>query len=184
MHRSFMSLSYLGNSEQLLGDINNTGHLLDVVNAMLDGVGVVSAGSVEDVLVLLDLAVSPLAVSRATVLGHGGEDGEKAEGGDGLLVHHVELVGDGGDGQTGGGGQGGGLGDERVAGDGVQDRLGLLLGVLGGDVGGRASRGQSRDSRDTGGNGRPQPGGAWGKSATGWDEWNGCIEGASYQWRS
>lgn len=152
---------YLGNSEQLLGDVDNTGHLLDVVNALLDGAGVVGTGSVEDVLVLLHLALSPLAVGRATVLGHSGEDGEQTEGGDGLLVHHVELVGDGGDGQTGGGGQGGGLGNQRVTGDGVQDRLGLLLGVLGGDVGGRASRGQGRDGRDTGGNGRPQPGGAW-----------------------
>lgn len=176
-----MGSSYLGNSEQLLGDINNTRHLLDVVNALLYSVGVVSTGSVEDVLVLLDLAVSPLAVSRATVLGHGGEDGKQAEGGDGLLVHHVELVRDGGDGQTGGGGQGGGLGNEGVAGDGVQERLSLLLRVLGGDVGGRASRGQSRDGRDTGGNGRPQPGGAWGKLVTGWGKWNGCIQGASYQ---
>jgi len=121
---------------------------------------VVGTGSVQDVLVLLHLTLSPLAVSRATKLGNGGEDGKQTEGGDGLLVHHVELVADGGDGQTGGGGQGGGLGHQRVTGNGVQDGLSLLLGGLGGNIGGRTGRGQDRDGRDAGSDGRPQPGGA------------------------
>lgn len=153
--------TYLGDSEQSLGDINNTGHLLDVVNAGLDGASVVGTGSVQDVLVLLDLTLGPLAVSRATVLGNGSEDGKQTEGGNGLLVHHVQLVADSGNGQTGGGGQNGSLGDEGVSGNSVQDRLSLLGGVLNGDVGSRADRSDGRDDRSADGNGRPQPGGAW-----------------------
>jgi len=124
---------------------------------------VVGTGGVQDILVLLDLTLSPLTVSGTTVLGHSGEDGEQTESGDSLLVHHVELVADGGDGDTGGSGQSGGLRDQRVSGNGIQDRLSLLGGILSGDVGGRAGRGQSSDGRDTNGDSRPQAGSAWGR---------------------
>lgn len=150
-----MRHSYLGNSKELLGDLDNSGHLLNVVDALLNSVGVVGTGSVQDVLVLLDLTLGPLAVGGTTVLGNGSEDGEQTEGSDGLLVHHVELVADGGDGQTGGGGQGGGLGHQGVAGNSIEDRLSLLSRLLGGHTGGRAGRGQGTDGRDTGGNGGP-----------------------------
>lgn len=159
-YRLIPGKSYLRDSEQLLGDLNNTGHLLDVVDARLDSAGVVGTGGVQDILVLLDLTLSPPTVSGTTVLGHSGEDGKQTEGGDSLLVHHVELVADGGDGDTGGSGQSGGLGNQRVTGDRIEDRLGLLCGLLGGDVGGRASRGQGSDGRDTDGDSRPQTGGA------------------------
>lgn len=156
-----MLATHLGDSEQSLGNLNNTGHLLDVVNAGLDGAGVVGTGSVQDILVLLNLTLSPLAVSRTTVLGNGSEDGEQTESSNSLLVHHVQLVADGSDGQTGGGREDGGLGDKGVTGNRVQDRLSLLGGVLSGNVGGRADRGDGRDDRSAEGNGRPQTGRAW-----------------------
>ena len=121
----------------------------------------VGTGGIQDILVLLDLTLSPLAVCGTTVLSHSGEDGEQTESGDGLLVHHVKLVADSGDRDTGGSGEGGGLGDQGVTGDGIQDGLSLLCGILSGNVGGgRASRGQSSDGRDTNGDSRPQAGGA------------------------
>jgi hypothetical protein len=121
---------------------------------------VVGTGSVQDVLVLLDLTLGPLAVGGTTVLANSGEDRQQTESSDGLLVHDVQLVTDGGDGQTGGGRQGSGLGDQGVTGDGVQDRLRLLSGLLGGDVGGLTRGGQvGSDGRDTtGGKSRPESG--------------------------
>lgn len=120
----------------------------------------VVAGSVQDVLVLLNLTIGPLAVGRATVLSSGSEDAEQTESSHSLLVHDIELVADGGNGDTGGGGEEGGLGDQSVAGERVEDRLGLLLGVLGGNVGGRTRRGQAgSDGSDVArGKGRPEPG--------------------------
>lgn len=157
-----MLAKYLGNSEELLSDVNNTGQLLDVVHTLLNSVGVVVTGSVQDILVLLNLTFGPFPVSRATVLGNSSEHAEKTESGNGFLVHHIELIADGGDGETGGGREDGGLGDERVAGKRVEDRLSLLLGVLGGDVGSRAGCGEvSRDGSDVARRkGRSQPGGA------------------------
>lgn len=152
--------TYLRNSKELLGDVNNTRELLDVVHTLLDSAGVVGTGSVQNVLVLLNLTLSPLAVDGATVLGSGSEDAEKTEGSNGLLVHDIEFIADGGNGDTGGGGDEGGLGDQAVAGESVDNRLSLLLGVLGGDVGGRTRRGQAgSDGSDVArGKGRPEPG--------------------------
>jgi hypothetical protein len=152
--------SYLGNSEELLGNVNNAGHLGDVVDTLLDSVGVVGTGSVQDVLVLLDLTLGPLGVSGTTVLANSGEDREQTESGDSLLVHDVQFIADGGDGQTSGGREGSGLGDQGVSGDGVENGLGLLRGLLGGNVGGRARRGQvGSDGRDTtDGKDRPKSG--------------------------
>jgi hypothetical protein len=152
--------SYLGNSEELLGNLNNAGHLGDVVDTLLNSVGVVGTGSVQDVLVLLDLTLGPLGVSGATVLADSGEDRQQTESGDSLLVHDVQFIANGGNGQTGGGRESSGLGDQRVAGDSVKDGLGLLRGLLGGNVGGRARGGQvGSDGRDTtGGKDRPKSG--------------------------
>lgn len=120
----------------------------------------VGTSSVQDVLVLLDLALGPLAVSGTTVLSNSGEDGQQTESGNGLLVHDVQLVTDGGDGQTGSGRQGSGLADQGVSGDRIEDGLSLLSGLLGGDIGNRARRGQiGSDCRDTmGGKDRPKSG--------------------------
>lgn len=128
----------------------------------------VGTGSVQDVLVLLDLTLGPLAVGGTTVLANSGEDRQQTESSDGLLVHNVQLVADGGNGQTGGGRQGSGLGDQGVAGDGVQDRLRLLSGLLGGNVGSLTRGGQvGSDGRDTtGGKGRPKSGCAYGELVT------------------
>lgn len=160
--------SYLGNLEQLLGDLNNSAQLLDVVNALLDGVGMVGTGSVQDVLLLLNLALSPLLVCGATILGDSSEDTEQTEGGDSLFVEDVELVADRSNGETGTGGEDSGLGDEGAARKSIQDRLGLLLGVLAGDVGGRTGRGEvGSDGRDVAGdNSRSEPGSTWIESVT------------------
>lgn len=151
---------YPGDSEELLGNVNDTGELVDVVNALLDGVGVVGTGSVQDVLVLLDLALSPFPVGGTTVLADGSEDAEKTEGGNSFLVKDVQLIADGGNGKTGSGREDGGLGDQSVTRQRVEDRLGLLLGVLGRDVGVETGgREVGSDGTDVArGKGRPQPG--------------------------
>ena len=120
----------------------------------------VGTGSVQDVLLLLDLALSPFPVGRTSVLGDGSENAEKTEGGNGFLVQNVELVADGGNRETGSGGKDGGLGNQRVARQRVEDRLGLLLGVLGRDVGVETGgREVGSDGTDVArGKGRPQPG--------------------------
>lgn len=142
--------AYLGNLEHGLGDVDNGAHLLDVLDAGLDGLGVVGTGGVEDALDLLGLALSPLLVGGATVLDESTPGGQEAEGDDGLLVHDVVLAGEGIDAEASAGGEDGRLAHEAVAGEGVEDALGLLLGVLGGHiaarVAGRGGGGQSRES--------------------------------------
>lgn len=151
--------AYLGNLEQALGDLDDTAHLLDVVDASLDSLGVVGAGGVEDASDLLVLALGPFAVHGTSVLDDGTPDTQQAEGDDCLLVDDIVLVAESVDGQTGGGGQDGGLGDERVARQAVDDGLGLLLGVLGGDVGRAAGGGEGGDGRESPGRNRwPQTG--------------------------
>lgn len=137
---------YLGDLEEGLGDVNNAAHLLDVLNAGLDGLGVVSAGAVEDVLDLQVLSLGPLLVGRAAVLEQTSPDGQQADGNDSLLVHDVVLIAEGVDAETGSTAEEGGLADQVVAGEGIDDALGLLLGFLGGDVAG-VSDGSSRDRR-------------------------------------
>jgi hypothetical protein len=138
--------NYLRNLKQVLGDLNNAAHLLDVLNTALDGLGVVGTGAVKDVLDLVVLRLSPLLVGRATVLDQSTPDGQKGDGDDGLLVHDVVLAGDGIDGETSGGAQDGALAEEAVTGKSVDDALGLLLGVLGGNIA-VVSRGGNGDGR-------------------------------------
>lgn len=144
---------YLGDLEQALGDVDDTAHLLDVVDAGLDCLGVVGTGSVQDASNLLVLALGPLAVHGSSVLDDGTPNTQQAESDDGLLVDDKVLIAEGVDGQSGGGRQDGGLGDERVAGQGVKNGLGLLLGVLGGDVGrvAVAGGGEGGDGRESSG---------------------------------
>lgn len=119
----------------------------------------VGTGSVQNASNLLVLTLSPLAVHGASVFDDGTPDAQQAESDDGLLVDNIVLVAEGVDGQAGGGGQDGGLGDERVAGQGVDDGLGLLLGVLGGDVGRVTGGSEGGDGRESSGRNRwPQTG--------------------------
>ena len=73
----------------------------------------------------------------------GPEDGQQAEGDDGLLVDDVELVADGSHAKTSAGREHSGLGDGAVSGDGdcLEQRLSLLLGVLLRHIGVVAGRG-------------------------------------------
>lgn len=89
----------------------------------------VRSGAVQDVPNLGDLCVGPFLVERSSVLGDRGEDTQQTEGDDGLLIDDVEFVRDGPDADTGGRGENGGLADEGVAGERVEDRLGLCLWV-------------------------------------------------------
>lgn len=137
---------YLGDLKEGLGDVDNAAHLLDVLNAGLDGLGVVGAGAVEDVLDLLVLSLGPLLVRRAAILEQPSPHGQQAHGHDRLLVHDVVLIAEGVDAETGGTAEEGRLADEVAAGQGVDDALGLLLGLLGRDVA-RVSHGGGRDGR-------------------------------------
>lgn len=126
--------AHLGNLKQVLGNFDDGAHLLDVLDAGLDSLGVVGTGRVEDALDLVALALGPLLVGRATVLDEATPDGEETDGDDGLLVDDVGLAADGVDAETGGGAEHGGLAQQAVAGEGVNDALGLLLGLLGGHI--------------------------------------------------
>ena len=138
--------THLGNLEEGFGNVNNTSHLLDVLNALLDGLGVVGTGRVQDAADLLDLSVGPLSVHWSGILSNSEEDGKKGESDNGLLVDDVVLVGESVDSGSGGGGEDGGLGDEGVAWEGIEDGLGLLLWLLSWNRG--LVSGQCRDSAD------------------------------------
>lgn len=163
---AIIPVSYLGNLEKLLGNVNDTLELLDVLNALLDSIGMLSSSSIQAICVLLDLTLGEGRPGRPTELGNAVEDGQQTEGDDGLLVQDIELVADGGNGCTGGTGENSGLGDEGVAGDGVDDGAGALLnggrsvGVGSGarELKGLGERGQS----SAGGNERrPSGGDTW-----------------------
>lgn len=156
-HNMVLLAIYLGDLKEGLGDVDNAAHLLDVLNAGLDGLGVVGAGAVEDVLDLLVLSLGPLLVGRAAVLEQTSPDGQQAHGNDRLLVHDVVLIAEGIDGETGGTTEEGGLADEAAAGKGVDDALGLLLGLLGGHVA-RVSHGGGRNRRGGSGDGGSEEG--------------------------
>lgn len=120
----------------------------------------VGTGRVEDVLDLVVLSLRPLGVHRATVLDDAGPDGDEAEGDDRLLVHHVVLIADGVGAETSGAAEDGRLADEAVAGQGVDDALGLLLGVLSGHVAGVADGGDGEGREGSAGEGRSEEGSA------------------------
>jgi hypothetical protein len=156
------ALSYLGNGEEVLGDVNDTAEVLDALDALLDSRGVVGTGRVQDAGDLVNLRLRIAGPGRPGVLGDGPEDGQQRERDDGFLVDDVELVADGEGAHTGGGGEDGGLGDGAVAGygDRIEQRLRLLLGVLGhvglvagrGDLGRDAGKGAERERwAETGG---------------------------------
>lgn len=124
----------------------------------------VGTGSTEDVLDLLDLTAGPLAVGGATHGTDGIEDGTKGDGNNGLLIDDVQLVGDGRDGEGSSGGEDGGLGDQGVAGKGVDQRLGLRLRILlSRDARVVADRDGGRGGLDSleGRGGGSETGGAW-----------------------
>lgn len=139
---------YLGNGEQSLGNVDDTTHLLDVLDPVLHGLRVVGTSGVQDALDLLVLGLGPLLVHRATILDQSAPDAQQTEGDDGLLVDDVVLVADGVDGQTSSGGQNGGLGDERVPGQGIDDGLRLGLSWVLGHVGRRTGGGQGSQGRE------------------------------------
>lgn len=130
-------LAYLGDSEKVLGDVDDTAEVLNALDALLHGSSVVGTGGVQDAGDLLNLLLCIAGPGWTGVFGDGPEDGQQREGDDGLLVDDVKLVADGEGAHTGGGGEHGGLGDGAVTGHGyrIEQRLGLLLGVLLGKVG-------------------------------------------------
>lgn len=128
---------FLGDGKEVLGNVNNTSQLGDRVNPLLDSLCMVRPSTIQDVLNLLGLSSRPLGVRWPTVLPHRPEDREKAEGDDSLIVDDVELVGDSRHGDTRGGGEDSSLGGEGAAWEGVENGVGLALGVDG-DVWGGA----------------------------------------------
>lgn len=104
--------SNLGNFKKLLGNLNNTTELLHILNAGLDGIGVVGTSRVQNILVLLRLTLSPLSIHGTAIFAESSEDTDQTECDDGFLVEHVKLVADGSDRKTGAGRQDGGLGNE------------------------------------------------------------------------
>lgn len=167
------ALSHPRNSEKVLGNVNNTAETPDVVDPLLDGVGVLGPGGVQDALNLVGVAVGPLLVHGSSVVSDGPEDAEERDHDNGLLVDNVDLVADRGNGQTGTGGQDRRLGGKAAAGQRVQNGLCPRLGVRGGDIGGTASTGQrSRDGRESSRDERwSEAGGAWR------DMVSGCVYG-------
>jgi hypothetical protein len=127
-----LSASYLGNLKQGLGDVNDTAEILDALDALLDGRGVVGTGGVQDAGDLVRLLLRILAPCGTSILCDSPEDGQERQSDNRLLVDDVELVADGSHTETSACGEDGGLGEGAVTGDGdsIHQRLGLLLGVL------------------------------------------------------
>jgi hypothetical protein len=125
-------LSHLGNLEQGLGDVDDTAEVLDALDALLDGRGVVGAGRVQDAGDLVRLLLRIVAPGRAGVLRDRPEDGQKRQRDNRLLVDDVELIADSCHAESGARGEHSRLGEGAVSGDrdGFHQRLGLLLGVL------------------------------------------------------
>lgn len=144
----FTPRAYLGNLKQSLGHVNNASHLLNILDALLDSLGVVGTGAVEDVQHLLLLGLSPSRIGGATVFDECTPDGQQAECRNSLLVHNIVLIADGVDAQSGTAAEKGGLADEAVSGEGVDDALGLGLGFLGRDAAGVAGSDGSGQRRD------------------------------------
>lgn len=107
---------HLGNLEERFCDIDYSTHLLDVFDSVLDSLGVVKTGGVQDSLNLIVLGLRPLGVHGTAELDQSTPYAEKAEGDDGFLVDDIVFAADSVDGEAGSGGENGGLGDERVAG--------------------------------------------------------------------
>jgi hypothetical protein len=160
-------LTCLGDSEEILGGLNDTAEVGDAADAALDGVGVVVARGVQDVLDLGGVVVGKLLVHGADVVVDTEVDGHEREEDNGLLVDDVELVADGCDGKTSSGGKDTDLAGDGVTGQRVQDGLCDLLGLLLGDLGDLGSllarRGGGREGRRGGAEGdrRAGPDGAW-----------------------
>lgn len=73
------------------------------------------SGRVQNLLVLADGAVGPFLVHGTTILEDSVEDAQQAEGDDGFLVDHVELVADGPDRGASTSREDGGLAREGIA---------------------------------------------------------------------
>lgn len=120
---------YLGNGEERLGDVDDAAHLRNIVDPVLDGLGVVGASGVQDVPDPVVVGLRPFLIHRTTELDQRSPDAQKSEGNDGLLVDDVVLIADGVDGQTGGGGKDSALGDEGATGKSIDEGLRLSLGI-------------------------------------------------------
>ena len=180
-------MTCLGDSEEVLGGLDDTTEVRDAADAALDGVGVVVTRGVQDVLDLVGVVLGELLVHGADIVVDTEVDGEEREEDDGLLVDDVELVADSGDGKTSTGGEDADLGGEAVTGEGVQDGLCGLLGLLLGDLGVLRARGRGREG-DGGrggaeGKGRTGPDGAWEGVSTGNCARVVGIRGEPYPWR-
>lgn len=158
------NMTCLGDSEEVLGGLDDTTEVRDAADAALDGVGVVVTRSVQDVLDLVGVVLSELLVHGADVVVDTEVDGHEREEDNGLLVDDVELVADGGDGKTSTGGENANLGGDAVTGEGVQDGLCGLLGLLLRDLGVLLARGGGREGEGgrggAEGDGRAGPDGA------------------------
>ena len=93
--------SYLRHLEEGLGNLHNTAELLDTLNSRLDSFGVVGSGSVQNTLDLVDLAVGPLLVHRASIFENSSPNAQETECDNGFLVDDVVFIAKGVDCGTG-----------------------------------------------------------------------------------
>lgn len=146
----------------------------------------VGTGGVEDTRNLVNLRLSVARPGRASIVSNSPEDGDKGNGHDGFLIYDVEFVANCRSAQTSGSREDGGLGDGAIAGQRINERLGLLLRVLGRDIGVVAGR------RDGGCDGRegaerkswPKSGGACCASVGGSMAWKIYQQAGTYRARS
>lgn len=117
----------LGKSVEGLGDLDDILHLTDLINAVLDGGLVVDAGLLEDGADLVNVDIGPLVEGLTGSLDDTAEGSSESEEDQGLLVEDVDLLGDQVGGGTSNSGDVSSLGDQRAAGEGVNDALGLGL---------------------------------------------------------
>lgn len=113
---TLVSMADLGDGKKLLGGLNNSTKVLDIVDAGLDSIGVLFTSLVQNVLDLVVLPLGPRLEHRSTIMSDGPENAEKRESYDGFLVDDVNLVADRGNGETGTGGEDGGLRSKTATG--------------------------------------------------------------------
>ena len=122
--------TYLGNCKQVLCDINHTAQILNILHARLDSIGVIFPRRVENVFDLVALALGPCLVSRPCIVVDSPVNGQERQHSDALLVDHVQLIADGGNGQAGTCREDGGLGRQAVARKCIENRVRRALGIL------------------------------------------------------
>lgn len=123
----FQLSGFSRNFKQLLGGGNNILQLRNRLNSVLDSRNVLASRAVQEVVHLLDLAISPLSVQWSNELGAQSSESGKCTDQDGFVMDDKQLVRNTVNGSSGRCSQDAGLRNETVTWQGIDDRVSLFL---------------------------------------------------------